>query len=181
MGNKPSKEEETKPASQMSPSGQGKILNDTKEILLLHKSTVDQQKIVRHFRDALTTAANGGIHVKELVNIANGNEFSKDIHWLKEFNNIVLICLRCEAITDLEKTIRDKGFVDQNGRFHGKVFTISFGESLAPAWPPEGIASNSQDTRDFFFGFPDVEKIKPQDFERSEKMNALIAAIRGTN
>lgn len=172
----------TKTGSQPNaPSSRGNNLSDTKKILILHKSNGDQLRIVRHFRDALTTAANGSIRVTNVVNIADGKEDSlKGLPWLEELNNVVLICLTSEAITQLEKIVRDKRLADENGRLHGKVFSISFGESLASEWPPKGLQKGSLDARDFHFGFSDLGKLKPQDFERSEKMNALVAAIKGT-
>ena len=134
-----------------------------------------------HFRDALTTAANGSIRVVNVVNIADGEEDSfKGLPWLEELNNVVLICLTSEAIAQLEKIVRDKRLADERGHLHGKVFSISFGESLASEWPPKGLQRGSLDARDFYFGFSDVAKLKPQDFERSEEMNALVAAINGT-
>lgn len=184
MGNAESakKNQQMKTASQ--PSGQqsrGKTLNNTKEILLIHKSNADQLKVVRNFRDALTTKANGSVRVMDFVNIADGNEISKSLSWLEELNNVVLICLTSEAIHQLEKIVREKRFANANGYLHGKVFSISFGESLDSVWPPEGLKTGSLDARDFHFGFSDVDKLRPQDFERSDKMNALIAAIKGTN
>ena len=162
------------------PSSRGKTLSDTKKILLLHKSTGEQLKVVKNFRDALTTAAHGSIRVAN-VNIADGKDDSlKGLPWLEELNNVVLICLTSEAISQLEKIVREKRLADENGRLHGKVFSISFGESLAAEWPPEGLQRGSLDTRDFHFGFSEVAKLKPQDFERSEKMNVLVAAIKGT-
>jgi len=183
MGNSETKEEQQLKADcqQSAPSSRGKTLSDTKKIFLLHKSTGEQLKVVRNFRDALTTAAHGSIRVANDVNIADGKDDSlKDLPWLEELNNVVLICLTSEAIAQLEKIVRDKGFADENGHLHGKVFSISFGGSLASEWPPTGLQRGSLDARDFHFGFSEVAKLKPQDFERSEKMNALVAAIKGT-
>jgi len=158
-------------------SSRGRTLNDTKKILLLHKSTGEQLKAVRHFRDALTTAAHGSIRVTSDVNIADGEDDSlKGLPWLEELNNVLLICLTSEAIAHLETIVRDKGLTDENGYLHGKVFSVTFGGSLASEWPQSG----SLDARDFHFGFSEVAKLRPQDFERSEKMNALVAAIKGT-
>ena len=179
MGNAEAKEKqqqktESKPSA---PSSRG----NTKEILLLHKSNVEQLKVVRNFRDALTTVAHGSIRVTNVVNIAEGKDDSlKGLPWLEELNNVVLICLTSEAIAQLETIVRDKRLADESGHLHGKVFSISFGESLASEWPPKGLQRGSLDARDFHFGFSDVAKLKPQDFERSERMNALVAAIKGT-
>lgn len=185
MGNSDTKEKQQQKAdtqnSATSISSRGKTLNDTKKILLLHKSTGEQLKAVRHFRDALTTAAHGSIRVTSDVNIADGKDDSlKGLPWLQELNNVLLICLTSEAIAHLEKIVRDKRLTDENGHLHGKVFSITFGESLASEWPPKGLQSGSLDARDFHFGFSEVAKLRPQDFERSEKMNALVAAIKGT-
>ena len=183
MGNaETKKKQQQKTGSQPNaPSSRGNNLSDTKKILILHKSNGEQLKIVRYFRDALTTAAHGSIRVTNVVNIADGKEDSlKGLPWLEELNNVVLICLTSEAIAQLEKIVRDKRLADERGHLHGKVFSISFGESLASEWPPKGLQRGSLDARDFHFGFSDVGKLKPQDFERSEKMNALVAAIKGT-
>ena len=183
MGNtETKKKQQLKADSQQSqPSSRGKTLNDTKKILLLHKSTGEQLKVVWNFRDALTTAANGSIRVANVVNIADGKDDSlKGLPWLEELNNVVLICLTSEAIAQLEKIVLDKRLADETGHLHEKVFSISFGESLASEWPPKGLQRRSLDARDFHFGFSEVTKLKPQDFERSEKMNALVAAIKGT-
>lgn len=185
MGNadtKKKQQQKTVADSQPSaPSSRGKTLSDTKKILLLHKSSDDQLKIVRNFRDALTTAAHGSVRVTSVVNIAEGKDDTlKGLPWLEELNNVVLICLTSDAIVQLETIVRDKRLADENGHLHGKVFSISFGDSLASEWPPKGIKKGSLDARDFHFGFSDVAKLKPQDFERSEKMNALVAAIKGT-
>ena len=161
-------------------STQGKTLNDTKKILLLHKSDAEQVKVVRKFRDALTSKANGSIRVTDFVNVADGSGFAKGLPWLEELNNVVLICLTSEAITQLEKIVRDKRFADENGHLHGKVFSVSFGENLSSEWPPQGLQKGSLDARDFHFGFKDVVNLRPQDFETSDKMNALVAAIKGT-
>lgn len=162
-------------------STQGKTLNDTKKILLLHKSDAEQIKVVRNFRDALTSKASGSIRVTDFVNVAEGSGFAKSLPWLEELNNVVLICLTSEAIAQLEKIVRDKRFADENGHLHGKVFSVSFGENLSSEWPPQGLQNGSLDARDFRFGFKDVGNLRPQDFERSDKMNALVAAIKGTN
>lgn len=184
MGNADStakKKHQQKTDSQPNPPSRGKTLSDTRKILLLHKSNEEQLKVVRNFRDALTTAANGGIRVTNFVNIAEGKDDLKGLPWIEELNNVVLICLTSEAIAQLETILREKRFADENGHLHGKVFSVSFGESLASEWPPKGIDRGTLDARDFHFGFTNVEKLKPQDFEKSEKMNALVAAIKGTN
>lgn len=161
-------------------STQGKTLNDTKKILLLHKSDAEQIKVVRNFRDALTSKANGSIRVTDFINVADGSGFARSLPWLEELNNVVLICLTSEAIAQLEKIVRDKQFADEHGHLHGKVFSVSFGENLSSEWPPQGLQKGSLDARDFHFGFKDVGNLRPQDFERSDKMNALVAAIKGT-
>lgn len=159
---------------------QGKTLSTTKKILLLHKSNPEQLKIVKYFRDALTAKANGSVRVTDFVNIADGGEKSISLSWLDKLNNIVLICLTSEAIEQLEKIVREKRLVDEEGHLHGRVFSVSLGESPT-GWPPEGLEKGSLDARDFHFGFPDIETLKPRDFEESDKMSALVAAIRGTN
>ena len=163
-------------------SSRGKTLSDTKKIFLLHKSGAEQLKVVKNFRDALTTAANGGIRVTNVVNIAEGTDDFEGLPWLQlELNNVILICVTSEAIVQLETILREKRLADENGNLHGKVFSVSFGENMFSEWPPKGIQRGTLDARDFYFGFANVEKLLPKDFEKSEKMNALVAAIKGTN
>ena len=164
------------------PSSRGKTLSDTKKILLLHKSGEEQLKVVKNFRDALTIAANGGIRVINSVNIDEGTDNFEGLPWLElELNNVILICLTSEAIVQLETILREKRLADENGHLHGKVFSVSFGENMSSEWPPKGIKRSTLDARDFYFGFANVEKLLPKDFEKSEKMNALVAAIKGTD
>ena len=182
MGNDSSKQKKAEnKTTHANGSSEGKTLNNTKQVLLVHKSSNEQVKAVRNFRDALTTVASGSIRVSSFVNVAEGTEKVKDLPWLDEVNNVLLICLTPEAITHLEEIVRNKRFADENGVLHGKVFSISFGRSLASKWPPKGMKSASSDARNFCFEFPDVEKLKPQDFETSGKMQALVSAIKGTN
>ena len=162
------------------PSSRGKTLSDTKKILLLHKS--GEEQLVKNFRDALTIAANGGIRVINSVNIDEGTDNFEGLPWLElELNNVILICLTSEAIVQLETILREKRLADENGHLHGKVFSVSFGENMSSEWPPKGIKRSTLDARDFYFGFANVEKLLPKDFEKSEKMNALVAAIKGTD
>lgn len=154
---------------------------DAKKVLFLHKSNAAQLRVVRNFRDALNAKSQGTIHITNFVNIADGSEIPKNLAWLDELNNVVLICLTLEAIEDFQRIIREKRFADENGRIHGKVFSITFGESLASKWPPKGLKKGTTDLRDFHFGFSDVEKLRPQDFDRSLRLNSLVAAIKGTD
>lgn len=180
MGNKESAKNIQAVPQSNGQQSQGKTQNTTKKILLLHKSDPQQLKIVKHFRDALTAKANGSVHVKHFVNITKGGENSIRLSWLDELNNVVLICLTSEAIEQLEKIVREKRLADERGHLHGKVFSVSFGERLT-GWPPEGLTNGSLDARDFHFGFSNIERLRPQDFERSDVMSALVAAIKGTN
>lgn len=152
-----------------------------KKILLLHKSNSEQLKVVRNFRHGLNAKANGTVRVTNFVNVADGVEIPKNLSWLNELNNVVLICLTPEAIEQFQGIIMKKGFADENGHLHEKVFTICFGEGLASLWPPKGLNRSSKDLRDFHFGFSDSEKLQPLDFEKSPRLKSLIAAIRLTN
>ena len=153
---------------------------ETKNILLLHKSNATQLKIVYNFRKALVAKTGSTVEVTEFVNIAEECEFPHTLSWLDKLNNVVLICLTCDAIDQFGRIILEKGFADENGFLHPKVFTISFGESLSSMWPPKGLKKGSTDLRDFHFGFSDIENIRPQDFERSLRLNSLVAAIKVT-
>ena len=153
----------------------------SKNILLLHKSDAMQLNIVSYFRDAFIGKTEGTIEVTNFVNIADANKIPRSLAWLNKLHSVVLICLTSESIEDFQRIIRNKGFVDQNGYLHPKVFSVTFGESLAADWPPKGLKKGSKDLRDFHFGFSDVEKITPHDFDRSSRMNSLIAAIKGAD
>ncbi|XP_044164061.1 uncharacterized protein LOC122948348 [Acropora millepora] len=153
---------------------------DTKKILLLHKSNGAQLQITRYFRDALIVKSNESVCVTNFVNIADGKEIPKSPTWLDELNSVVLICLTSESIEEFGQVILEKGFSDENGHLHPKVFTISFGESLTSVWPPKGLKKGSRDLRDFYFGFSDVENLRAQDFKKSLRLNSLIAAMKDT-
>lgn len=153
---------------------------NTKRILILHKSSASQLQATRNFRDALIAKANGSVRVTNFVNVADKNEIPKSLAWLNELNNVVIICLKSEAIEEFQKIVLEKGFADHNGQLHKKVFTVSFGESLTSKWPPKGLIKGSKDLRDFHFGFSDEQNLRPQDFEGSLRLTSLIAAIKGT-
>lgn len=153
---------------------------ETKNVLFLHKSNAAQLDTVRNFRDALILKTNGTVHVTYFVNIADENEIPESLEWLNELNNVVLVCLTSEAIQSFERIVRKKRFADENGQLHEKLFTVTFGEKLDSQWPPKGLKTGSTDLRDFYFGFTDVENIRPQDFKKSLRLNSLIAAIKAT-
>jgi hypothetical protein len=154
----------------------GRIQNDTKKVLLVHKSDTDEQKrVVKHFRRALTSKASGSLKVED-VNVANGNDNVKDSSWLDGVNNIVLLCLTSETIPSLEQIINEKRYV-QGNRLNRKVFSVSFGASLNAQWPPGGI--QKENNRDFAFNFENVENLTPTDFKTSDRMTVLIAAMKG--
>lgn len=160
----------------------GKMPSDAKNILLLHKSNMVQLEVIYSFRAALVTKTEGTVEVTDFVNIADETETTipHGQAWLDELHNVVLICLIPEAIEEFHKIILEKGFADQNGRLHPKVFTFTFGESLSSQWPPKGLKKGSADLRDFHFGFSDVEKLGPKDFEKSLRLNSLIAGMKLT-
>ena len=89
--------------------------------------------------------------------------------------------LTAETIEEFQSIILEKEFANQNGQLHSKVFSITFGESLASLWPPKGLKKGSTDLRDFHFGFSDVDKLRPEDFENSPRLNSLVAAIKLTS
>lgn len=188
MGNtesaKNSKKQEIKTTFDHEKKGQlseGKRLIDTKNILLLHKSNAAQLEVVYNFRDALIGRTEGTIDVTDFVNIADGTENTqKNLEWLDEFNNAVLIILTPESTKDFQRIVTEKGFADQNGTLHSKVFTVTFGKKLASMWPPKGLKKGSKDLRDFSFEFSDVDKVQLQHFERSATLSSLTAAIKLT-
>jgi hypothetical protein len=177
MGNNSTKEKDEKngqPSNTSTSSQQpGRNLRDTKKVLLVHMSGTEKQvRVVRHFRDGLTAKANGSVRV-EIAEIATMN----DSHWLDEINNVVLLSLKSEAISPLRQIMREKNYVN-DGRLHDKVFSVSFGKSFNDQWP-KGIQRRTEDARDFAFNFENVDQLTPNDFEKSEKMSALVAAIKG--
>lgn len=151
-----------------------------KDVLFLHKSNAAQLRVVRNFHDALTTNTEGTVHVTNFVNVAEGKQVPKTLAWLNELNSVVLICITSDSIELFRNIIVEKGFADQNGYLHPKVFSVTFGEKLTE-WPPKGLKKGATDLRDFHFGFSDVEKIRPQDFGKSFRLNSLIAAIKLTH
>lgn len=153
----------------------------TKKILLLHKSNAAQLEVLENFHDALITRTEGTVEVTNIVNVADGKPTPKNLSWLNEMNNVVLICLTDESIELFHKIILEKGFAGQNGQLHPKVFSVTFGESLNSKWPPKGLNKGSMDLRDFHFGFSDVENIRQEDFEGSLRLNSLIASIKLTH
>ena len=183
MGNDSSKakgQDNPQSVGQQREQTSGKTLQDTKKVLLAHKSETSEQEIaVRHFRDALTHKANGSVKVNKTVNIAKGKDSLKDSSWLDEINHVLLFCLTSDAIPLFEQIIREEKYV-QDGRLNGKVFSVIFGESLSCEWPPKGISKGSDHARDFTFNFENVDTLTPKDFEQSDKMTALVAAMRGT-
>ena len=160
---------------------EGKKLIDTKNILLLHRSNAAQLEVVYNFRDALIGRTEGTVDVIDFVNIADGTNPQKNLEWLDEFNNIVLICLTSESIEDFRRIVIERGFADQNGQLHPKVFTVAFGEKLTSVWPPKGLKKGSTDLRDFHFEFSSVGNLQQQDFEKSLRLNSLIAAMKLTS
>lgn len=158
-----------------------KIIYHIKELLILHKSNAGQLKVARNFRNALTMKAKGSVVVMDFINIANGNSIPHSLASLEKLNNVILICLTSESVEQFKSLILEKGFADQNGHLHDKVFTVSFGNKLDLEWPPKGLKQVSTDLRDFHFGFSDVENIRGQDFERSLRMDSLLASIRLTD
>ena len=163
-------------------SGQdpGRNLRDTKKVLFVHQSkTKEQELVVRNFRDALTYKANGSVKVELIVNMADPSKKDtvKDSSWLDEVNNVILLCLKSEAISLMEQMIKEKNYV-KDGLLNGKVFSVSFGQSSQ--WPPEGIQKGTDHARDFAFEFENVDCLTPIDFESSDRMTALVAAIKGT-
>ena len=184
MGNTESakkKQETVKASQQRGQPSEGKLLIKTKDILLLHSSNSAQLQVVRNFRYALTARTVGSLDVTNFVNIADRKKIPKNREWLDERNNVVLLCLTAEAIEQFQSVILEKEFANQNGQLHSKVFSITFGESLASLWPPKGLKTGSTDLRDFHFGFSDVDKLRPEDFVNSPRLNSLVAAIKLTS
>lgn len=183
MGNKHSVKGKTPIKSVTMRSGEeprGKMLYGAKEVLLLHVSSSTQLRVVRNFRDALSSKAKGKITVTDFINIADKNEVPRGRAWLEQLNSVVLLCLTLESIDQFRRIVLEKGFADENGNLHPKVFSISFGEKLSD-WPPKGLKAGSRVARDFHFGFTDLDQLRPQDFERSLRMDSLIASIRLTD
>ena len=182
MGNTESakKKQQLKTATRRIPEpSEAKKLIDTMNVLLLHKSDAKQLQIVRNFRDGLIAKTEGTVEVTDFINIAHECKIPHNLAWLNDLNNVVLLCLTPDAMDQFEKIILEKGFADENGDLHKKVFSVVFGEKLAE-WPPRGLKKGSTDLRDFHFGFSDVENLRPEDFEKSLRVNSLIAAIKAT-
>ena len=177
---KPKGQQNVQSSPRPSRQAAGRVLKDTKKVLLVHMSGTKQQElIVRHFRDALTHSACGSLKVEMTVNIANEKDNVKNSSWLDEVNNVILLCLTSEAIALLEQIIREKKYV-KDDRLNEKVFSVSFGGSLNSHWPPAGMQKGTDHCRDFAFNFGNVDSLTPKDFETSDRMTALVAAIKGS-
>lgn len=183
MGNTKSakKKQQETVAAEKGRNLQDEIISHVKDVLLLHNSNAAQSKVTRNFRNAFNTKAKQTVFVTDSINIADGNSIPHSRTWLEQINNVVLICLTYESIEQFQKLIYEQGFADQDGHLHDKVFTVTFGGSLTSVWPPKGLKKGSRDLKDFYFGFSDVENISPHDFERSLRMDSLIASIRLTD
>ena len=154
--------------------------NTKKNVFLLHPYPLGSL-VVTNFKSALTTKANGRIHVTHCVSIYDDTALQAlTLEWLNQVNNVLLICLTSESIPRVAQIIREKRLADESGMLDKKLFTVSYGERL-PGWPPEGLHTGSSEKRDFYFGFPDPENVPKKDFETSPTMAALVAAIVGTN
>lgn len=151
--------------------------NTKKKVFLLHPYP-SGSSVVGNFKDALTTKASGNIHVRHFASIYDDKAMKHlTLEWLNQVNNVLLICLTSESIPRVAQIIREKRLAYESGELHEKLFTVSFG-----GWPPDGLhRGESLEERDFYFGFPDPEKVRPKEFERSSRMIALVAAIVGTN
>lgn len=152
-------------------------MQSIKKVFLLHPNPLESL-VVGNFRNALTTRANGRIRVTHRASIYDDTAMEAlTLEWLNQVNNVLLICLTSESIPRVAQIIREKQLADESGELHNKLFTVSFG-----GWPPDGLhRRGSLEERDFYFGFPDPEGVRPQEFERSTRMPTLVAAIAGTN
>ena len=178
MGSEPSKKQAKdgmKPTHAKSTS-----VNNVKYTLLLHKSSPSQIKTVRNFRDALVQVANGEVKITKNINLANEDAMKdvRDLSWLEDLNNVVIICLSPEIVDTLAGVLRDKRFADENGHLHAKVLAVSFGKSTPAGWPPSGVSRPTVEKKDFCFGFEDGAVITPKEFEGAT-LNSLINTIMG--
>ena len=181
MGKNSSKEDKKKNAEPQAQPPRANLMEDTKNVLLIHKSDTEEKgTVIENFQDAITDKSHGSVKVVENVNINQENYKSKlkEVSWLDTTNNVVLINLTAEAIPEIKSTCEEKEYV-KNNTIHRKVFTVSFGPPLDSLWTPQGVANDAEDARHFAFGFKDVESVTFNNFVDSGKMNSLIAAIQG--
>lgn len=174
MGGKSTKSE-SKPDP---PQQKVQSLDGVKHIVLVHHSTSKEEKNqVRSFKDALVQAAPGSIKIAKAFNIAEGTLDLSDVTWLEDLNNIILIRLTPEGIDSIKDVAIRKKYLDGNNKLHGRVLSVSFGDSLPSGWPPfAGARSLTPDQKDFCLG-----QQNPGDTFDEIKMRSLVSAVMATN
>ena len=159
----------------------GNVQSDIKDVLLLYRaSDKKQRQIVRSFRDALIRIGQPQINICDEIDIAKDVTSVKDLEWLAKLNNVVLIRLSPDAVDHIERIIREKRFVDNNGVLNDKIMAVSFGTDLPKGWLPSGVQRRTRDQKDFCFGFEDENELTVDDFESGSahgKMNAIVRAL----
>lgn len=147
-------------------------LDGVKHIVLLHHSeSKKENERVRKFKDVLVQSAPGSINITDTFNLAKKVN-PRDITWLDEPQNIILIRLTPEGINTITEVARSKQYLDENNRLHARVLSVAFGNSLPNGWPPLGAKHAVPDQRDFCLG-----QQNPDDEFDDSKIRALVSAI----
>lgn len=186
MGGNGSKKSESKskdvPAATQPP--RGNVQSKVKHVLLLYKAEADDKQqldLVDAFHRALVNAGLPHIDIKHKVNIAQVEPSSiEDLDWLNQVNNVILIRLSSDIIADLEKIVRDKHFVDDDGVLHDKLVAVSFGKELPAGWPPKGTQRRTREQKDFWFGFENESALSRKDFKSDSAkkvLNSIVTAL----
>lgn len=169
MGNDHTKQKSAKAQSKPVVS-RGKSLDNTKNVLLLYKASLENEKtssdVVDHFCDALNQVKPPGCVAIESENAVNlfeqdeQNIRNRTSQWLANPNCVVIVL--CLGENDLSREC----FTDESGILPNKIFPVCFGTL---EWPES-----------YSLGLANPEKIeRPNDFEGAG-FDTLVAAIRGT-
>ena len=163
----------------------GKIPKNTQHVLLLYKAKSKAQRdIMDAFQDALEMAADGKVEIEYDINMADiqGEVASsiKDVAWLNKPNNVILIRLSPDLISDIERIIKEKKFVEKDGILHGSIITVSFEKAVdfSKELPNNGIRRLENDCKkDFCFEFGDENLLTSKDFKTPSAKSTMYSIL----
>lgn len=161
----------------------GKMQSNIQHVLLLYKAEGKEQlDLVDAFQDALVLAGDPRIDILYDINIAEaGLSTVKDLEWLNQENNVILVRLSPDIMEDLERIIREKKFAGKDNVIHDKIVAVSFGKDFPQGWPPSGMTRRVCDhQKDFCFEFEDESLLPPGGFKSASAkstMNAIVTSL----
>ena len=179
---KKSQSNKTSTAAKVTNPPKGKMQSNIQHVLLLYKAEGKKQlDLVDAFQDALVLAGDPRIDVLYDINIAKDESSVKDVEWLNQENNVILIRLSPDVMEDLGRIIREKKFVGNDNVIHDKIVAVSFGKDFPQGWPPRGMKRRVCDhQKDFCFEFEDESLLIPGGFKTANAkstMNAIVTAL----